>query len=161
MTNDHPTHNTRRSGSALAGNTPRIILADGDHPTGWALARSYLEKGWRVIILTRHPLRTHADRPSGCVVTYWNNQADGLWTLRLEGATRVTNLAGRHPAMQKTPYRRRLARRAHRKAHDLLQKACARCFAPPELVQDVSPPVSRPTDVHVSHRPAALQPATA
>src|SRR2546422_10112528 len=69
----------------------RIILAGGSGLIGQALATHFLNTGWDLVVLTRHPNRVGS--PVRDVA--WDACAIGPWQQELEGATAVINLTGK------------------------------------------------------------------
>jgi len=69
----------------------RIILAGGSGFLGRALAAYFVNRGWEIVIFTRHPNEvTSAVREIG-----WNARTIGAWQQELEGAAVVVNLTGK------------------------------------------------------------------
>lgn len=69
-------------------NSQRIVLAGGSGFLGSILASHFLESGWEVIILTRHPRGSHR----GIREVHWDGCNPGRWCNELEGAMAVINL---------------------------------------------------------------------
>ncbi|HEY4301000.1 MAG TPA: TIGR01777 family oxidoreductase [Candidatus Didemnitutus sp.] len=68
----------------------KIVLAGGNGFLGRSLARNLGQRGYEVVILTRHP----GSDPAGCTV-FWDGRNPGPWMAEIEGARAVVNLTGR------------------------------------------------------------------
>ena len=73
-------------------NAKRIVIAGGTGFLGRLLARTLVERGDEVIILTRHP---EADVSPARAVA-WDGRTVGLWAAELEGADAVVNMTGKN-----------------------------------------------------------------
>src|SRR5882672_6854479 len=81
--------------SAFERSGRTIVLAGGSGFLGQSLAVALVERGDRVVILTRTPERAeHA--PPGVKFVAWDGKTQGEWSHELDGARAVVNLAGKN-----------------------------------------------------------------
>lgn len=107
--------------------TQRLILAGGTGFLGRALSTYFIDKGWEVVVLTRHP------DPSSprCREVFWDGENVGHWVQELEGAAAVVNLAGRSVDCRYTANNRRIILDSRVKPTRVLGEAISRCQSPP------------------------------
>ncbi len=67
----------------------KIVIPGGSGHLGRLLARSFHDRGHRVVVLSRHP--RHAPGP----FVQWDGRTPGRWMEEIDGADVVINLAGR------------------------------------------------------------------
>lgn len=72
----------------------KIILSGGTGFIGAALLRRFLEKGHRVVLLTRNPGSAPLPAAGAVEPVLWDAKTLGPWASHLEGADAVVNLAG-------------------------------------------------------------------
>lgn len=70
----------------------KIVIAGGSGFIGQAVGRRWRERGFEVVLLTRHRARRRGD---GLREVAWDGRAAGAWQTELAGAAAVVNLAGR------------------------------------------------------------------
>jgi uncharacterized protein (TIGR01777 family) len=80
-------------------NQKRLILAGGSGFIGRALAQEFSARGYAVVVLTRSPRQ----REDGVRETAWDGVHPGAWTMLLEGADAIINLAGKNINCPHTP----------------------------------------------------------
>jgi uncharacterized protein len=137
-----------------------LILAGGSGFLGKLLARHFIARGWRVIVLTRAKVgqrlqpvwakgkkaasavdpdcrleaRQHdGDRPETLSYLEWDGCTLGNWTAALEGADAVINLAGRSVNCRYHARNRRLMLDSRVNATRVLGEAIVRCGRPPRV----------------------------
>lgn len=69
----------------------KIVLAGGSGNLGQTITRSFLEKGYQVVILSRS--KRNSTEPN-LVFVHWSGEDLGVWTAALEGADVLLNLSG-------------------------------------------------------------------
>lgn len=107
-------------------NTQRIILAGGSGFLGQALARHFLQLGWEVVVLSRHPQMQRVAREVA-----WDAESVGEWSRELEGAAAVVNLTGRTVDCRYTATNRRLILESRVNSTQAIGQAIAQCAQPP------------------------------
>jgi uncharacterized protein (TIGR01777 family) len=110
-------------------NPPKLILAGGSGFLGHALARHFATLGWEAVTLTRHP----APGNSIARQVLWDGETAGAWTVELDGAAGVVNLAGRSVNCRYTTANRRIIVDSRVKPTRILGEAIARCEKPPRV----------------------------
>ena len=108
----------------------RIVIAGGAGFLGRALARTIVEKGPEVCILSRRPARD--DGRIRTVV--WDGRTVGDWKDELEGAEAVVNLTGRSVACLYTPENKREIIASRVDSVNAIAQACAQCEEPPKVI---------------------------
>src|SRR5262245_46247521 len=83
------------------GELGRVVIAGGSGFLGRSLATHLTDKGWSVVVLSRHPPRSEG--PWSHVT--WDARSLGAWSRTLEGAWGLVNLVGRSVDCIKTPDR--------------------------------------------------------
>ena len=116
----------------------KAILAGGSGLLGRALARRLAAAGWEVVILTRDPDTCHligdVGGGAGSVrAVYWDGEKGGKWTVELEGAAALVNLAGRSVNCVFTLENSREILESRLNAVQALGKALAKCKQPPAV----------------------------
>lgn len=116
-------------------NRERIILAGGSGFLGKLLSKYLTERGYDVLVLTRHPNQT-----SGNVKEIdWDGSTLGPWAEQLNGARAVVNLAGKSVNCRYTPENRREINESRVNSVRVIGEAIRACSNPPSvLVQAAS-----------------------
>ena len=112
-------------------NTQKIILAGGSGFLGRVLAGHFTRRGCDVVILTRNPRPTSGEgriRQVG-----WNGCTAGPWTVELEAAAAVINLAGRSVNCRYHARNRRQMMDSRVNSTRVLGDAIERCHQPPRV----------------------------
>ena len=107
----------------------RIILAGGSGLIGQALATHFLNTGWDLVVLTRHPNRVGS--PVRDVA--WDACAIGPWQQELEGATAVINLTGKSVNCRYHARNRNEILDSRVSSTRALGEAIRRCSKPPRV----------------------------
>jgi uncharacterized protein (TIGR01777 family) len=81
----------------------KILLPGGSGQVGTILARAFHARGDDVVVLSRSPRATHAPWRT----VHWDARTPGPWTVELDGADVVINLAGRSVNCRYTAANRR------------------------------------------------------
>ena len=105
----------------------KAVLAGGSGFLGRALARHLLQRGWEVVVLTRHPRRGD----DGIREVAWDARTTGPWTAELSGATALFNLAGHSINCVHDADNRRAILESRLEATRALGAACAGLAIPP------------------------------
>jgi uncharacterized protein len=105
----------------------RVILAGGSGFLGKVLSKYLTERGYEVIVLTRHPA------PSARNEVLWDGQTLGPWAEQLNGTLAVINLAGRSVNCRYNEHNRRLILGSRVDSTRVLGEAIARCAKPPTV----------------------------
>jgi uncharacterized protein (TIGR01777 family) len=79
----------------------KIVIPGGSGQVGTLLARSFVDAGHEVVVLSRKP------RPAAWQTVEWDGQTLGPWAEELDGADVVINLAGRSVNCRYTAANRR------------------------------------------------------
>jgi uncharacterized protein len=77
----------------------RVVIAGGTGFLGRNLARHLAERGWDVVVISRHASESDGRRRHAV----WDARTVGDWAQHLDGATALVNLAGRTVDCIKTP----------------------------------------------------------
>jgi len=109
----------------------KIVLAGGTGFLGKALAQSFAEKEYEVVLLGRSN-ELPVDFPKARLVT-WDARTIGSWVKELEGAKALVNLCGRSVDCRYNETNRRLILDSRVKATRVLGDAVSRAKSPPEL----------------------------
>lgn len=104
----------------------RLVLAGGSGFLGQALARHFLQLGWEVVVLSRHPQMRRAAREVA-----WDAESVGEWARELNGAEAVVNLTGRTVDCRYTGTNRRLIMESRVNSTRAIGRAIAQCAQPP------------------------------
>lgn len=104
----------------------RLVLAGGSGFLGQALARHFLQLGWEVVVLSRHPQMNRVAREVA-----WDAESVGEWSRELEGAAAVVNLTGRTVDCRYTATNRRLILESRVNSTRAIGQAIAQCAQPP------------------------------
>jgi uncharacterized protein (TIGR01777 family) len=107
----------------------RVVIAGGTGFLGSSLARHLANKGWSVVVLSRHPPRR--DGPWSHVG--WNARTVGDWSRVLEGSDGLVNLVGRSVDCIKTPDHQDEILRSRTEATRALGLAVRSVDAPPRV----------------------------
>jgi len=105
----------------------KIVIPGGSGHVGSLLCRAFLRDGHEVVVLSR------AASASPCPVVPWDGRSLGPWTLALEGADAVVNLAGYTVNCRYHPRNRERILRSRVEPTRVLGEALARCKRPPRL----------------------------
>lgn len=70
----------------------KVILAGGTGNLGKLLTAAFIEKGWHVVVLTRHVTKLNT---ASITWEQWDGATIGKWATALEGADAVINLSGK------------------------------------------------------------------
>jgi len=106
----------------------RVVIAGGTGFLGLNLASHLCDRGYRVTLLSRHPVSD--SRWSHCV---WDARTLGAWVPELEGAAALVNLAGRTVDCVKTPDHCDEILRSRVEATRVLGAAVRQVQAPPPV----------------------------
>lgn len=107
----------------------KIVIAAGTGQIGKALVKHFSETSEEIIILSR---RAHAK--SGNVKTVnWNGRDVGNWSVELEGADLLINLAGTSVNCRHTPENKKRILDSRIDALNTLAKAVELCKTPPSV----------------------------
>ena len=106
-----------------------IVLAGGSGFLGNSLSQYSLERGWRVVNLTRTPRRN----ASGVVDVAWDGKTVGDWAQALDGAAAIVNLTGRSVDCRHTADNRRFIIESRVNSVAALGAATKRCAQPPPV----------------------------
>lgn len=107
-----------------------IILAGGTGTMGSILQKHFVQRGLRVVVLTRDPQR---HKRAGVTFLHWDGRTVGAWTSELEGARAVINLAGRSVDCRYTERNRALILNSRVDSTRAIGDAIARCATPPPV----------------------------
>jgi uncharacterized protein (TIGR01777 family) len=107
----------------------RIVIAGGSGFLGRVLARHFVSRECAVVILARSP----SPVANGVRERQWNGQTFGDWTLELEGADVLINLAGRSVNCRYHVRNRRAILESRVQATRVLGEAIAQCAQPPRV----------------------------
>ena len=107
-----------------------ILLAGGTGTMGRILQQHFVDHGWNVVVLTRHP--QHHSAP-GVTFLHWDGRNIEAWAERLEGAEVVVNLAGRSVDCRYNARNKAAILNSRVDATHVLGLAIARCATPPKL----------------------------
>lgn len=77
----------------------RVVIAGGTGFLGQNLARHLIERGWEVVVISRHPAESNGSWRHAI----WDARTVGNWVDKLNGASALVNLAGRTVDCIKTP----------------------------------------------------------
>jgi NAD dependent epimerase/dehydratase family enzyme len=106
----------------------KIILAGGSGFLGRTLDRWFTERGWQVVVLSRHPASVVDGR-----TIYWDGETLGPWAKELEGAAAVVNLAGRSVNCRYDARNRTLMMDSRLRSTRVLGEAIRKAEAPPAV----------------------------
>lgn len=109
----------------------KIVLAGGTGFLGKALAQSFAEKEYEVVLLGRSN-ELPADFPNARLVT-WDARTSGSWVKELEGAKGLVNLCGRSVDCRYNEENRRLILDSRVNATRVLGDAVAQAKIPPKV----------------------------
>jgi uncharacterized protein (TIGR01777 family) len=116
-------------------NEKRVILAGGSGFLGKLLSEYLTERGYEIIVLTRHP----AQNAGRIKEVYWDGRTLGPWAELLNGARAVVNLAGKSVNCRYTPQNRREINESRVNSVRVIGEAIHACSKPPRvLVQAAS-----------------------
>lgn len=87
----------------------KVVLAGGTGFIGSALIAALLERGDKVVLLTRDPASAQRRWAAKVDVRLWNGRDPGPWVLALDGADAVINLSGESVAGGRWTPERKLA----------------------------------------------------
>ena len=110
-----------------AGQSMRIIIPGGTGQVGTILARAFHDRGDDVVVLSRSPLA------APWRVVKWDAETLGDWTVELEGADVVINLAGRSVNCRYNAENRKLITDSRVKSTQVIGEAIVRASRPPRL----------------------------
>jgi uncharacterized protein len=105
----------------------RIVIPGGTGQVGQILARHFHEQGHAVTVIARHP------KPAEWVTARWDARHLDSWTLAIEGADVVINLAGRSVNCRYNAANRREIKNSRTISTGLVGEAIARSSHPPAL----------------------------
>ena len=105
----------------------RIVLAGGSGFLGQSLAKTLLQRGYEVVVLTRSP----AKRDTRINELYWDGKTLGDWAAHIERAQAVVNLAGRTVNCRYHARNRREILDSRLDSTKALGEAIAKCRQPP------------------------------
>jgi uncharacterized protein len=106
-----------------------IVLAGGSGQVGTVLARDFLRKGHKVVILTRG-----APRKEGQLeYAHWDGATLGAWKHLIDGSSAVINLAGRSVNCRYTPQNRREILESRVNSTRVIGEAIAQAKQPPRV----------------------------
>ncbi|MCA9094862.1 MAG: TIGR01777 family oxidoreductase [Planctomycetaceae bacterium] len=105
----------------------KIVIPGGSGQVGSMLARSFLERGNEVVILSRSP-----NVPSGRRVA-WDAESLGSWQQEIDGADIVINMAGRSVNCRYHTRNRREIKESRIKSTHIIGEAIRKAAAPPSL----------------------------
>jgi uncharacterized protein (TIGR01777 family) len=103
------------------------VIAGGSGQVGTILARALRDEGNDVVVLSRQP------RQAPWRVVAWDGRTLGDWTVELEGATAVINLAGRSVNCRYTRRNRRLIKESRVRSTRIVGEAIACASLPPRV----------------------------
>jgi uncharacterized protein len=106
----------------------KIVIPGGTGQVGTLLTRALLRDGHEVTVLARHPEASRL-----CRAVAWDGASPGPWTVELEGADAVINLAGRSVNCRYTAINRRLIKESRVGSTRALGQAIGRCARPPRV----------------------------
>lgn len=106
----------------------KVVLAGGSGFLGAALGRWLSERGYDVVVLSRHLKPLAHGR---CV--HWDGETLGAWADELEGAAALINLAGRSVNCRYHARNRRLIMDSRILSTRVLGQAVAGCATPPRV----------------------------
>jgi uncharacterized protein (TIGR01777 family) len=107
----------------------RLVIAGGSGFLGLSLATYLTNKGWTVIILSRHPPRCNGPWSHFS----WDARTVGEWSRLLEGAHGLVNLVGRSVDCMKTPDHQDEILRSRTEATRALGLAVRSVASPPQV----------------------------
>ncbi len=105
----------------------KIVIPGGSGQVGTILARNFHQAGHEVIILSRKPTSALWR------VVEWDAETLGNWTIELERADAVINMAGRSVNCRYSAQNRRLIKESRVKSTRILGEAIARASDPPRV----------------------------
>jgi TIGR01777 family protein len=105
----------------------KIVIPGGSGQVGTFLARAFQQDGHEVIILSRKPTN------AAWSVVKWDAERLGSWTMELEGADIVINLAGYSVNCRYNAENRRLIEESRVKSTKILGNAIAHAAHPPRV----------------------------
>jgi len=117
-----------------ADRSRRVVIAGGAGFLGRALARTLVQEGREVVILSRRP----APGVGLIRTVVWDGRTVGDWAGELESATAVVNLTGRSVACLYTPENRREIMASRIDSVRAIAQACERCREPPPVLVQAS-----------------------
>jgi uncharacterized protein len=107
----------------------KMVIPGGSGFLGRTLAKWFADRGWDVVVLTRHNV---AVRP-GVRHVAWDGRTLGAWCAELDGADAVVNLAGRSVNCRYTAGNRRRIMDSRILSTHVVGQAIARCQHPPQV----------------------------
>ena len=108
--------------------SPTLLLPGGSGYLGQVLARDFLDRAWRVVVLTRG-----GPSPRYGEAATWDGKTLGGWTRHVDEADVVVNLAGRTVNCRYTAKNRRQIYDSRLESTRVLGEAIARSSEPPRL----------------------------
>lgn len=108
---------------------PQIVIFGANGFLGRYLARHYQNQGREVVCVARHRTGWGGEG----MFLEWDGKTEGPWTLALEGADRVINLAGRNVNCRYDSRNRREILESRVESTRAIGRAIAACKVPPKL----------------------------
>jgi uncharacterized protein len=108
----------------------RIIIPGGSGFLGQSLARTLIQRGYDVCVLTRNAAGW---RGPGAALE-WDGRTLGPWTRQLDGALAVVNFTGRSVNCRYTPENRREMIESRVDSVRVVDRAIAECDRPPRVL---------------------------
>lgn len=105
----------------------KVVLAGGRGQLGQILRRSFISKGWEVVVLSRK------STPPAPRVLLWDGKEPGPWVKEIEGADVVINLAGRSVNCRHTAANRKEILASRVASTRAIGLAIEQCANPPAL----------------------------
>lgn len=110
-----------------------IVLAGGSGHLGSLLTTAFLEKGYKVIILTRNSKKLSKEKSGAVQYVFWDGQTLGDWITYLEGAEILINLSGKSIQCRFTNANKNLLENSRILPTQILGRAVAKLQNPPRL----------------------------
>lgn len=115
----------------------KVVIAGGSGFVGTALIQALLDRGDRVVLLTRRAAK--GGRWGGQVETReWDGRSDGPWTKALDGADAVLNFSGESVLSRWTPARKLALTRSRVDSTRALVAAMAKAASRPKTLMNAS-----------------------